>query len=105
MGLRDEHGRQSALFLGASRRSGDDERRLHCQMTFIVDSKERSLSLRFALRSVAVGLILHASSLAQEATIHVHAHQPQVDVSRFMTGACIEDVNHEIYGGVYSQMI
>ena len=22
-----------------------------------------------------------------------------------MTGVCIEDVNHEIYGGIYSQMI
>lgn len=26
-------------------------------------------------------------------------------VSRHMTGACIEDVNHELYGGIYSQMI
>ncbi len=26
-------------------------------------------------------------------------------VSRYLTGACIEDVNREIYGGVYSQMI
>jgi Domain of Unknown Function (DUF1080)/Alpha-L-arabinofuranosidase C-terminal domain len=26
-------------------------------------------------------------------------------VSRWLTGACIEDVNHEIYGGLYSQML
>lgn len=26
-------------------------------------------------------------------------------VSRWLTGACIEDVNHEIYGGIYSQML
>ena len=26
-------------------------------------------------------------------------------VPRHLTGACIEDVNHEIYGGIYSQMI
>ena len=26
-------------------------------------------------------------------------------LSRYLTGACIEDVNHEIYGGLYSQMI
>jgi hypothetical protein len=26
-------------------------------------------------------------------------------VSRLLTGACIEDVNHEIYGGLYSQMV
>ena len=26
-------------------------------------------------------------------------------ISPYMTGACIEDLNHEIYGGLYSQMI
>jgi len=26
-------------------------------------------------------------------------------ISRFMTGACLEDVNHEVYGGIYSQML
>ena len=26
-------------------------------------------------------------------------------LSRYLTGACIEDVNHEIYGGIYSQMV
>ncbi|MBN1359733.1 MAG: DUF1080 domain-containing protein [Sedimentisphaerales bacterium] len=26
-------------------------------------------------------------------------------VTRFMTGACLEDVNHEVYGGIYSQML
>ena len=26
-------------------------------------------------------------------------------ISRYLTGACIEDVNHEIYGGLYSQLI
>jgi hypothetical protein len=26
-------------------------------------------------------------------------------VSRHLTGACLEDVNHEIYGGLYSQMV
>lgn len=25
--------------------------------------------------------------------------------SRYLTGACIEDVNHELYGGIYSQMV
>lgn len=27
------------------------------------------------------------------------------EVSRLTTGACLEDVNHEVYGGIYSQMI
>jgi hypothetical protein len=26
-------------------------------------------------------------------------------LSRWLTGACLEDVNHEVYGGLYSQMI
>ena len=26
-------------------------------------------------------------------------------VSRLTTGACLEDVNHEVYGGIYSQMV
>src|SRR5207248_744581 len=39
------------------------------------------------------------------ATITVDAGKPEGTVSRFLTGACIEDVNHEIYGGLYSQMI
>ena len=35
----------------------------------------------------------------------VHAGQVSHRLSRYLTGACIEDVNHEIYGGLYSQMI
>ncbi|MEN6338299.1 MAG: alpha-L-arabinofuranosidase C-terminal domain-containing protein [Phycisphaerales bacterium] len=26
-------------------------------------------------------------------------------ITRFMAGACLEDVNHEVYGGIYSQML
>ncbi len=42
---------------------------------------------------------------AAEAIISVDASKPGGRVSKFLTGACIEDVNHEIYGGLYSQMI
>ncbi len=35
----------------------------------------------------------------------MHADQPGTRLSRYLTGACIEDVNHEIYGGLYSQML
>ena len=42
---------------------------------------------------------------AEELIIHVQADQVIHSVPRFLTGACIEDVNHEIYGGLYSQMI
>jgi alpha-L-arabinofuranosidase len=42
---------------------------------------------------------------AEEATIRIDAKKVISRVTRYMTGACIEDVNHEIYGGIYSQMI
>jgi hypothetical protein len=45
------------------------------------------------------------SQAPQKALIEVWADKPTKPVSRLLTGACIEDVNHEIYGGLYSQMI
>lgn len=42
---------------------------------------------------------------AEPVEIFVDLEQPGRPVSRYLTGACIEDVNHEIYGGLYSQMI
>jgi alpha-L-arabinofuranosidase len=38
-------------------------------------------------------------------TIHVSTDEVVGRVSRYLTGACMEDVNHEVYGGIYSQMI
>ena len=40
-----------------------------------------------------------------EATITVRAGEVVGPISRLLTGACLEDVNHEVYGGLYSQMI
>src|SRR5438309_9297822 len=42
---------------------------------------------------------------AQDATIRVRAKDVVSRVTRTMTGACLEDVNHEVYGGLYSQMV
>ena len=39
------------------------------------------------------------------ALVEVRADKLAAPVSRLLTGACIEDVNHEIYGGIYSQMV
>src|SRR5690349_18123370 len=60
----------------------------------------------------------HARSLAALLTLPflaasaLHGQEIKVDaskvlgrVSRHLTGACLEDVNHEIYGGLYSQMV
>jgi len=40
-----------------------------------------------------------------DAYIHVYACEKIKRVSRFITGACLEDANHEVYGGIYSQKI
>jgi Alpha-L-arabinofuranosidase C-terminal domain len=40
-----------------------------------------------------------------DATIRVDAKDILSHVTRYMTGACLEDVNHEVYGGLYSLMI
>ncbi|HVA48102.1 MAG TPA: alpha-L-arabinofuranosidase C-terminal domain-containing protein [Pirellulales bacterium] len=53
-----------------------------------------------------ISMIEFASPAAgQEAIVQVDAAQVLGPVSRYLTGACIEDVNHEIYGGIYSQMV
>ena len=57
-----------------------------------------------------IGLVITLASVAdvavaQDAVIRVDAGRPGPAISRHVTGACIEDVNHEIYGGISSQMI
>ncbi len=64
------------------------------------------MPLRFATSFLgAAALACAAAAAAQEARIVVRADQTLHRVSRYLTGACIEDVNHEIYGGLYSQMV
>src|ERR1043165_6789715 len=50
-------------------------------------------------------LLIANASRSEDVVLDVHADQPLHAVSRNLTGVCIEDVNHEIYGGLYSQMI
>jgi alpha-L-arabinofuranosidase len=40
-----------------------------------------------------------------DVVVHVDVQKVLGPISRYLTGACIEDVNHEIYGGIYSQMV
>lgn len=54
---------------------------------------------------VALTLFAVRQLRAEEFMISVKANQVVGRVPRHLTGACIEDVNHEIYGGIYSQMI
>ncbi len=52
---------------------------------------------------LAVALLM--TPPADEARIKVDAGRIIHRISPYLAGACIEDVNHEIYGGLYSQMI
>ncbi len=58
-----------------------------------------------ALLTLVFALIAAAAAGAHDAVIKVKADRPGRPVSRHMTGVCIEDVNHEIYGGISSQMV
>jgi len=59
----------------------------------------------FVQAALSFLLLARLTGAAQEARIDVHADQVAQRLSRYLTGACLEDVNHEIYGGLYSQMI
>lgn len=53
---------------------------------------------------MALSLFTGTSS-GRDLDIRVNVAQAGKPVSPYLAGACIEDVNHEIYGGLYSQMI
>jgi alpha-L-arabinofuranosidase len=57
--------------------------------------------------AIATTVALWADAvLGQDAiTINIDPARAVTPISKYRTGACIEDVNHEIYGGLYSQMI
>lgn len=55
--------------------------------------------------ALLLALALALGAHAQEARVTVQADQTSHRLSLYLTGACIEDVNHEIYGGLYSQML
>src|SRR6266436_7723117 len=57
--------------------------------------------------TVLAGILSVLTTVGQTkgATITVNADQVLHTNSPYLTGACIEDVNHEIYGGIDSQMI
>lgn len=65
------------------------------------------LNMMKSISAMALALLLAgvAHGADELPTITVHADKVLHAVSPLMTGMCIEDVNHEIYGGLYSQMI
>src|SRR3954469_1104149 len=70
--------------------------------------RARSSSMKQWQRYVLILICLCSfryKSQAQDASIRIDARAAGKPVSRLLAGACIEDVNHEIYGGIYSQML
>src|SRR5580693_7221880 len=63
----------------------------------------RRFLILFAIASI--NALSPSGAKAQGANIFVNTSQTLHTNSPYLTGACIEDVNHEIYGGLYSQMI
>ena len=56
--------------------------------------------------AVGLAVLLALNSFSAELpTISVDASSILHPVSRYLTGACLEDVNHEVYGGIDSQMV
>src|SRR5712671_6800318 len=64
------------------------------------------MTRKYALASIVVltSIVSAAGGVCGQET-KVDAGRVVGRVSSLLTGACIEDVNHEIYGGIYSQMI
>jgi alpha-L-arabinofuranosidase len=50
-------------------------------------------------------ILICATASADDTTIDIRADKIVQPSNGFLTGVCLEDVNHEIYGGLYSQMI
>ena len=60
------------------------------------------------IRHAAILLTLmavQATARAQEVRVLVQADQVLHPLSPYLTGACLEDVNREVYGALYSRMI
>jgi alpha-L-arabinofuranosidase len=55
--------------------------------------------------AVLAALTFAAPAAAEDVAIHVDAAKVAGRAGPHLAGACIEDVNHEIYGGIYSQMV
>ena len=55
------------------------------------------------MSSVFALLTMATMVLATEYSFHVNTKGDSIRASKYLIGAGIEDVNHELYGGIYSQ--
>ncbi|KAA6351957.1 Intracellular exo-alpha-(1-_5)-L-arabinofuranosidase [termite gut metagenome] len=62
--------------------------------------------LKLKISSITMGIFLISNvAFAQQSRITIDAADVKNHISPLMYGSCIEDVNHEIYGGLYDQKI
>lgn len=63
--------------------------------------------MKCQILSLSLALVVSLNGLAfgQDLTIRVDASDAKTRAWRTKLGSCLEDVNHEVYGGIYSQMI
>jgi len=71
----------------------------------VVPMNNQSALMRRAILLAGLLTVLTTAGRAQNAAITVQADEVLHTNAPYLTGACIEDVNHEIYGGIDSQMI
>ena len=53
----------------------------------------------------ALAIMFAVLTNAQELKLEIHPDKVQANITPFLYGAGMEDVNHEVYGGIYSQRI
>src|SRR4051812_45754545 len=58
-----------------------------------------------SLIAIAAVMLTGAGPGGEDSSLKIDAAKVVNHVSRLMYGSCIEDVNHEIYGGLYAQLI
>jgi alpha-L-arabinofuranosidase len=56
-------------------------------------------------QAAAFGTAALSAKPQESALIRVFTRDVQGPASPYLTGVCLEDVNHEVYGGIYSQMV
>jgi hypothetical protein len=55
--------------------------------------------------AVLLGSVCCSFAKGEDAQITIETKTVLHPTNRYMVGSCMEDVNHEVYGGIYSQMI
>lgn len=75
------------------------------QGVLLLTKPNNTSTMTLKLFFIGLGLLASGSVFSQTATIQVDAATVKNRITPWLYGACIEDVNHEIYGGLYDQKI